>query len=193
MISTPLNLKVHGHVKAVEKETGKVLIDKNNAIHPQNMARIIARGLAHEPNAWVFTMGLGNGGTHIDASLNIAYLPPNVTGVNATLYNQTYSEIIDDQNVGVALGNSAISSASPAPAITSIVTCVLELSPDEPAGQATSDGTTTNPDSQFTFDELALFTADSPPLMLSHLIFSPVEKTANRSILITYTLTISVS
>jgi hypothetical protein len=138
-------------------------------------------------------MGLGNGGTHIDASLNIAYLPPNVTGANATLYNQTYSEIIDDQDVGVAPGNSVISSASPTPAITSIVTCTLELSPDEPAGQATSDGTTTDPDSQYTFDELALFTSDSPPLMLSHLIFSPIEKSSNRSILITYTLTISVS
>ena len=193
MIDSQLKLNVVGHVKAIDKDTGEVLIDKNNAIHPQNMARVIARGLAHEPNAWVYKMGLGNGGTHIDASLNISYLPPNVTGTTATLYNQTYSEVIDDQDVSVAPGNSAISAPSPAPAITSIVTCTLQLDANEPAGQATSDNTTTNPDSLYTFDELGLFTNDSPPLMLSHLIFSPVEKTANRSILITYTLTISVS
>jgi hypothetical protein len=193
MISTPLNLTVVGHVKAIDKETGEVLFDKDNAIHPQNMARVIARGLAHEPNSWVYKMSLGNGGTHIDASLNISYLPPNVTGVNATLYNQTYQEVIDSHDVQVAPGNSVISAPSPIPAITSIVTCTLELSADEPAGQATSDNTTTNPDSLYTFDELALFSSDQPPLMISHLIFSPVEKTANRSILITYTLTISVS
>lgn len=193
MISTPLNLHVVGHVKAIDKETGEVLIDKDNAIHPQNMARVIARGLAHEPNSWVYKLGLGNGGTHIDASLNISYLPPNTTGTSATLYNQTYNEVIDSHDVSVAPGNSVISAPSPMPAITSIVTCTMELSANEPAGQASSDNTTTNPDSLYTFDELALFTNDSPPLMISHLIFSPVEKTANRSILVTYTLTISVS
>lgn len=193
MISTPLNLTVHGHVKAIDKETGEVLIDKDNAIHPQNMARVLARGLAHEPNSWVYKMGLGNGGTHIDASLNISYLPPNITGTTASLYNKTYEEIIDSHDVSVAPGNSVVSAASPAPAITSIVTCTLELAANEPSGQAVTDSTTTNPDSKYTFDELALFTNDATPLMISHLIFSPVEKTANRSILVTYTLTISVS
>jgi len=193
MITSLLNTKVHGHVKMVDKETGEVLVDKDNAIHPQNMARVIARGLAHESNAWVYGMALGNGGTHIDASLNISYLPPNVTGVNATLYNETYSEVIDSHDISVAAGNSVVSAASPSPSITSIVTCTLELTADEPAGQAPSDNATTDPDSTYTFDELGLYTNDTPPLLLSHLIFSPVEKTANRSILITYTLTISVS
>jgi hypothetical protein len=120
-------------------------------------------------------------------------LSPNTTGTAATLYNQTYEEVIDSHDVSVAPGNSVISAPSPVPAITSIVTCTLELAPNEPAGQAGSDNVTTDPDSLYTFDELALFTNDQPPLMMSHLIFSPVEKTANRSILITYTLTISVS
>lgn len=193
MTTQLLDLKVHGHVKAVDKDTGEVLIDKDNAIHPQNMARVIARGLAHEPNSWVHKMGLGNGGTHIDAGLNISYLPPNIRGVGATLYNQTYEEVVDAHVATVARGNSVISAASPSPAITSIATVTLELTADEPSGQAPSDNTTTDPDSTFTFDELGLFTSDSPPLMISHLIFSPVEKTANRSILITYTLTVSVS
>ena len=187
------NIHVHGHVKITDKLTGEVLRDQDNAIHPQNMATVIARGLSHESNAWVYGMALGNGGTHINSSLDIVYLPPNTTGTSATLYNETYSQIIDGQNVSVSAGDSVVSAASPSPAITSIVTCTMEITPDEPSGQATSDDITTNPDSTYTFDELGLISQDSPPLLLSHLIFSPVEKTANRSILITYTLTISVS
>lgn len=185
--------KVVGHVLVQDANTNEVLLDKNNAIHPQNMARVIARALANEDNAYIFKMILGNGGTHIDAGLNITYLEPNTVGTTASLYNKTYEEIIDDTHVNVGIGNSVISAASPDPAITSVVTATLELSSDEPAGQAPSDGETTDPDSTFTFDELALVTADSPELMLSHIIFSPIEKSANRSIIITYTLTISVS
>lgn len=189
--NTPV--KVIGHVLAVDKDTNEVLVDKHNAIHPQNMARVLARALAHEDNAHIFKMVLGNGGTHIDAGLNITYLEPNIVGETSTLYNKTYEEIIDDTHVNIGLGNSVISAASPEPAITSVVTATLELSADEPAGQAVSDGETTDPDSTFTFDELGLVTADSPELMLSHIIFSPIEKSANRSIIITYTLTIAVS
>jgi hypothetical protein len=193
MVTDKFQFSVIGHVHAQDKDTGEVLCDQFNAIHPQNMARVIARALAHESNSHIFKMVLGNGGTHIDAGLNIKYLPPNTVGTNASLYNKTYEEVVDDSNAAVGSGNSAISSASPAPAITSVVTVVLELTADEPAGQAASDGTTTNPDSTFTFDELGLVTSDSPNLLLSHIVFSPIEKTSNRSIVITYTLTIQVS
>jgi hypothetical protein len=193
MINTKMNLTVHGHVKAIDADTLEVLIDADNAIHPQNIARIIARGLAHEPSSWIDSMQLGNGGTHIDASLNISYLLPNITGTSAQLYKSTYSEVIDSSSISVGPGNSVISAASPSPAITSIVTCVMNLDANEPAGQAVSDNITTNPDSLYTFDELGLFSNEVPPRLLTHLIFSPIEKTANRSIIITYTLTISVS
>jgi hypothetical protein len=193
MATENMQFSVIGHVHAAYKDTGEVLVNKFNAIHPQNMGRVIARALANEAHSHVFKMVLGNGGTHIDAGLNIKYLPPNTVGTTASLYNKTYEEIVDDANVAAGIGNSAISSASPAPAISSVVTVTLELTADEPAGQATSDGTTTNPDSTFTFDELGLVTSDSPELLLSHIVFSPIEKTANRSIIITYTLTIQVS
>lgn len=193
MINAPLDLKIHGHVLAVDKDTGEILIDKDNAVHPQNMARVIARALAHETDSWVFSMALGNGGTHIDASQNISYLRPNTTGVSASLYNETYREVLDDQSIRNGQDNSVTSAAGPTGMITSIVTCTMSLSSSEPAGQALSDNVTTNPDSLYTFDELGLYSSDTVPLLLTHLIFSPIEKTANRSILITYTLTVSVS
>jgi hypothetical protein len=70
-MSDQVNIPISGHVKIVDRNTGEVLLDKNNAIHPQNMARVIARGLAHEPNAWVFKLALGNGGTHINSGQQI--------------------------------------------------------------------------------------------------------------------------
>ena len=46
----PLNLNVKGHVNIVDKVSGEVLLDQCNAIHPQNMSRVIARALSHESN-----------------------------------------------------------------------------------------------------------------------------------------------
>lgn len=192
-MSQKTNITMLGHIFARYKDTGEIIINKKNAVHPQNMATVIARGLAHASNGQIFALALGNGGTHIDSSGDIVYLPPNTTGTTATLYNQTYSEIVDSQSVNVGSGNSVTAGASPAPAVTSIVTVNMEIAPDEPSGQSTSDNTTTNPNSTYTFDEMGLLSADSTPLLLTHSIFNPIEKTSNRSILITYTLTISVS
>ena len=187
------NIQATSRIVASYLDTGEVVADFTNAVHPQNMARIIARGLARETNGWIHKMAFGNGGTHINSGLTITYLTPNTVGTAASLYNQTYEEIIDDSNVSVGSGNSCISSASPDPAITSVVTCTCVIAANEPSGQANSDGTTTDPDSLYTFDELGLFTADAQPLMLTHAIFSPIENTGTRAMLINYTLTISVN
>ena len=189
---TQLNTNVHGRVLITDTKTGLVLVNKDNAVHPANMAKIIARGLAHESNGWVYKMALGNGGTYFNTSNQIVYKTPNIIGA-AALYNQTYEEQIDDNSTGgpPPIGNSVYSQPSPAPLTTHQVVCVLELDPTEPSGQAVDDVTTTDPESLYTFDELGLKSQDN--LLLTHVIFSPIEKTANRAITITYTLTISVS
>ena len=58
---------VTGHLKIVD-DLGAVLVDKDNAVHPQNMARVIARGLANETNNFVNYIAFGNGGTDICAN-----------------------------------------------------------------------------------------------------------------------------
>lgn len=188
-----MNLKtsIKGHVKAFYADNGEVVIDKFNAVHPQNMAKVIARGLANEPNQQIFQIALGNGGTYIDSTQSIVYNSPNIIGQSADLYNMTYSEIVDDSNVNVGVGNSVISQAAPSPDISSIVICTIQLSANEPAGQASTDGSTTDPNSAFTFDELGLKTVDG--LLLSHIVFNPIEKNAQRELIISYTLTVSVS
>ena len=183
--------KIKGHVQIKDKHSNEVLLDKFNAVHPQNMAKVIARGLANESNQQIFQIALGNGGTYIDSTQHIVYNSPNIIGQAADLYNVTYTEVVDDGNSNVGLGNSVISQAAPSPDISSLVICTIQLSANEPAGQATTDGSTTDPNSAFTFDELGLKTVDG--LLLSHIVFNPIEKNAQRELIISYTLTVSVT
>ena len=185
-----LRTRFTGHVVIRDAVTREVILDRYNAVHPQNMALALARSLAHDPDGYVFTMAFGNGGTFFNGSGQIVYRSPNTTGA-ATLYNETYSVQVDESNVDTPPSNSVTASASPDPSITSIVTITAVLSPSEPPGEAAADNITTDPEAPYMFDEIGLLTQDN--LLLSHLIFSPIEKTANRAFLISYTLTISVS
>jgi len=190
---------VHGHVKITDRATGEILLDRANAIHNKNMAIAIARGLSNEPAGGsgipkhqIYKLKLGNGGSSIDSMSQITYQPPNVVDPGATLYNTTYAEIVDDAHVGTPAENSVTYLSAPLPDLTSIVITTMTVAAGEPAGQDLSDTPPNpNPEAQYAFDELGLFTSDD--LMLTHIIFSPILKTASRELVITYTLTISVS
>lgn len=188
-MQTNLPIKVDGQVVIKDKDTGEILLDKKNAVHPANMAKIIAFALAGETGR-VHQMSLGNGGTYFTSGGQIVYKTPNVTGSSADLYNPTYTEVVDESS-GAPVGNSVYSQASPSPLTTYQVVTILELDATQPSGQSASDGINTNPESLYTFDELGLKAADGS--LMTHVIFSPLEKTANRAITITYTLTISVN
>lgn len=95
----PVNVK--GHLK-IQDDLGNVLVDKSNAVHPQNLARIFARALANEPNYYINRIAFGNGGTVVDAAFTVTYRTPNdgqspdISTWDSRIYNETYSEIIDD-------------------------------------------------------------------------------------------------
>lgn len=198
-MSAIISTTVKGHVHIRDKKTGEVLLNKNNAIHNKNMAIALARGLSNEPadssgigKHQIYKIKLGNGGSSVDSMGMITYQPPNVTGSTATLHNATYSEIIDEGTAGTPVENSVTYQVSPAPDLTTVVVCTATIAAGEPAGQDLSDTPPNpNPEAEYAFDELGLFTSDD--LMLSHIIFSPILKTASRELVITYTLTISVS
>lgn len=134
-ITSTLPLTVKGHCKIVD-DLGNVLLDKDNAIHPQNMARIIARALANEDHSSIYRIAFGNGGTTVDAAYTVTYNPPNdgqspdVSTWDSRIYNETYSEIIDegrtqlnpllgvdpgsaDLNTGVRAGGGAVPADDP--------------------------------------------------------------------------------
>lgn len=198
-----LKTVVRGDVLIKDTATGEILVDKKNAIHPQNMASAIARGLSNSANFQIFKMKLGNGGTVINASQQIEFRPPNTVGVNADLYSPTYVEVVDELDAGVGAGNSVVFTTIPASTDSRvIVTCII--SSNEAINNPTDGGDgdpELDPEGQFFFDELGLFTRQTDAdllnganeLMLSHLIFSPIEHTGNRELTIVYTLTISVS
>jgi hypothetical protein len=188
---TNFAIKAHGHIRIVDAVTKELVMDEDNAVHAQNMALALARSFAHDDSGSIFGLGFGNGGTFYNSSNVINYRSPNVIGVDATLYNQTYAVQVDDQAAGTPSTNSVVALPSPAPAVTASIIVTAYLGASEPAGQAVSDNITVDPEADFVFDELGLMTEDG--VLLTHCIFSPVEKTANRSFLITYTLTVSVS
>lgn len=210
---TNLNTVINGHVVIRDRATNEVLLDAHNDIHPKNMATAIARGLSNAANSQIFKIKFGNRGTFINGSQQIVFNTPNTVADDADLYNPTYVEIIDDADAGVGIGNSVTFTNIPSTTMTRvIVTCVISANegfsnPSDilNAGQLQQAGSTTDDGSvsPYFFDELGLFTkqtsgtsSDLNPageLMLSHLIFSPIEHTGNRELVMTYTLTISVS
>jgi hypothetical protein len=191
MTAAIVNTHVKGHVLVQDASTGEVLLDKFNAVHNKNMAIALARGLANDANHQIYKIKLGNGGSSIDSMNQITYQAPNVTGSGADLYNPTYSEIIDEAQASTPAENSVTYQESPTND-TTIVICTATIASGEPAGQDVSDSPPNpNPEAQFAFDELGLFSADNR--LLTHIIFSPILKTQNRELVITYTLTISVS
>ena len=105
-ILSNLPLSVKGHLK-IEDDEGNIHVDRDNAVHPQNMARIIARAFSNESNFNIHRIAFGNGGTQVDAAFTITYKTPNDGQApdpntwNSRLYNETYSEIIDEGNVSV--------------------------------------------------------------------------------------------
>lgn len=114
----------------------------------------------------------------------------NIIGANASLYNKTYEKIVDDNNtlnpdptknfIEVSHVNGNFFSDL-------TVNCFLDTS--EPSGQNAFDNTTTS-EGTYVFDEIGLVNYDGK--LLTHAIFSPVEKSLNRRIQIYYNIRIQL-
>ena len=181
---------LQGHIKIHNPETGEVLVNKRNAIHYENMSISLAESIGNGGTGWIYEMSLGNGGTSVDPTGIITYLTPNSTGTNASLYNQTYSKVIDDRsvnNVDPVRNKIETRHVSGTNYTDILVTCLLDYG--EPNGQDAFD-TATDENSSYIFDELGLrsYSADGTGRLLTHVIFHPVQKSLNRLIQIDYTV-----
>ena len=190
-----INLKIDGHVKISDPITGEILVDKNNAIHYENFSQALAYGVANQSQEYIYEMHFGNGGTSIDPTGVISYLPPNTTQQNAALYNDTYYKIVNDTSLlnTDPLRNKITVLHTPGTTYTDIlVSCLLDYG--EPTNQAAFDNSQ-NLSGAYVFDELGLkgYLANQPGegLLLTHVIFHPVQKSLNRLIQIDYTVRIS--
>lgn len=188
-------IKVEGHIKIWDPTSGEVIVDKRNAIHYENMSIALANSLADRSTGFINEMAFGNGGTTVDPTGIITYLTPNTTGTNASLYNQTYYKVVDDNSSGnkdTSRNKMEVRHTSGNKYTDIVVTCTLDYG--EPAGQAAFDNTTDFNDT-FVFDELGLKSWEGTEngdtnKLLTHVIFHPVQKSLNRLIQIDYTLRI---
>lgn len=188
--------KMVGHVLIRDCETGDVLLDKMNAIHFENMSEAMALALTNNATGHIHEMVFGNGASTVSGTGAITYFPPNVTGSTATLYNQTYRKIVDDQSPLMPSqdrnGNNklVVQHASNSAFADIIITCTLDYT--EPSGQDAFDDALTT-EGTYVFDEIGLKAFDTTPgagKLLTHVVFHPVQKSLNRSIEIVYTLRI---
>ena len=183
-------VKVQGHIKIYDPETKEVFVDKRNAIHYENFSLALVNSIGNQGYGWVSKMAFGNGGSRVDPTGIITYLTPNTIGQNATLYNQTYSKLVDAQNSSNLDPTRNYMESRHLTGTTYsdlLVSCLLDFG--EPDGQLAFDNSS-NLDGQYVFDELGLvgYDATGNELLLTHVIFHPVQKSLNRLIQIDYTV-----
>lgn len=189
---------LRGHIKIFDPESGEVFVDKPNAIHYENISEAIAYTLANKGQSYIYEMHFGNGGTSVDPTGIINYLPSNTNTSNSNLYNPTFAKIVDDTNalnVDPTRNKMEIRHTPGAVFTDIVISCLLDYG--EPSGQSAFDNST-NLNGTYIFDELGLkarSTDNSSGLtttgkLLTHVVFHPVQKSLNRQIQINYTVRI---
>lgn len=196
-------LHMRGHVQVFDITDGNPnkIEDSYNDINPENMSYAIAQSLCAEQDTTgkmlgsIYQMRFGNGGTTIIAGEDrINYKKPR-TSTLSSLYSDRYGKVVNkslDPTVDVNY-NSVKAVHIPGQVFSDIVvTATLGLG--EPTGQMESDraliaGVSAEKDA-FVFDELGLY--DYSGKHLTHIIFHPIQKSANRILQIKYTIRIQL-
>lgn len=223
MFNDNIKSQVIGTLKISDKDSGEVLVQKRNAIHPGNMAYVIASALAGKPTninqdgaaPYINWMAFGNGGSN--STTTLSYRSPRVFGVydelpitssNSRLYAKTYQqqtnntvyfpgeEMDTNNNTEIVADNTSKIVFSVEMDHDAYATMVGETTP-----QTDSEDPTGSNVKAFTFDEIALLSGvtqsdtldEEKTLMLTHVTFHPVLLSANRTIVIDYTVTIQIN
>jgi len=219
MFKDVIQSQVIGTLKIYDKDSGDVLVQKKNAIHPGNMAYVLASALAGKPTSvnssgdapHINWMQFGNGGSVSTTTLsyksprvNSTYDELDITASNSSLYVPKYEQVTtntvyfpgEDMGAGELVpNNTAKVNFSVNLTHADYATAVSETIP---ASDASTDASAVT---AFTFDEIGLLAGvtnsgaltKTKTLMLTHVTFHPVLLSANRTIVIDYTVTIQIS
>lgn len=195
-----LKVKVEGHLRIWERETGKILLDTHNAIHPENMSAALSYSLSALSNQTEYQkeclewICFGNGGARATSSNKYIYATPQTMGRSATLYHQTYKKNIGsghDENNYIAVTHVSGNLYTDI-----MVNCLLDV--DEPEDQELSNVQSGNGDivTTYSFSEIGLMTKgngeDTNNKLLTHLTFYPVLKSSNTSLQIQYLIRVQI-
>lgn len=213
--------RIKGHITIRDADTGEVLVDKDNAVHFGNISTEIAQALTGDNTSFIRYMAFGNGGVIVDTAGNITYRNTN-TSVNKNPNDQLYNTVLiyemdnsddpsGDIDVIVPGGNTSN--------FEDIVATVV-LEPGVPSLQQNIDNAgnvnnqaNSDTSSNFVFNEIALYTGsvgtgggsvledtssinsfltEADKILITHVIFHPVQKSLNRTLEVTYTLRIQM-
>jgi hypothetical protein len=188
--------RVTGHLLIRDPSDGTVLLNKKNAIHYENFSVAVARALANRPDGNIHEMHFGNGGSTVSGTGAITYFPPNTIGSTASLYNPTYFKVVNDLsplNADSTKNFIEVNHLNNTGYTDIVITCTLDYS--EPSGQEAFDDES-DLESDYVFDEIGLKTYDPVAgggLLLTHVIFNPIQKSLNRLIEVVYTLRVQMN
>jgi len=219
MFNDTIQSQVVGTLKIYDKESGDVLVQKKNAIHPGNMAYVMASAMAGEPTSvnssgsapHINWMQFGSGGS--TSTTTLSYRSPRVyptydqlaiMASNSSLYEQKYEQ---ETTNTVYYPGEDMGAGEIVPNNTSKVKFSVDLTHADYAtavGESIPPSDSTASTAQveaFTFDEIGLMAGvtdsgaldKTKTLMLTHVTFHPVLLAANRTIVIDYTVTIQIS
>jgi hypothetical protein len=201
-----VGMRAEGHVLIRDGITKEIIRDEYNAIHYGNLAASVAEALSGLDTGHIRYMAFGNGGTAISANGEITYRTPDVTNVrdpSSSLYSEIYHQEVGKNgstNDGNDPANTVIPIQSNSQYSDVKITCTLDFedtgSTQDPIDRAN------NLEDATIFDEIALYTGDpnipisttlansNDALMISHVIFHPIQKSNNRILEIDYTIRI---
>lgn len=198
MFNEKPKMMVQGHVliEDITDEEHFVVLDKMNAIVPEAFSLAIANAMAGNTDSLgvnigaISSMAFGNGATVVLSSGRVTYKTPRVSSF-AGLYSMTYKKNINSNIVaGVESDYNNVTVVHiPGQVYTDII-CLCTLGLGEPSDQNVSSSTSL--EGKYVFDEIALYTNGDSGIPLTHIIFNPVEKSANRILQIKYTVRVQL-
>jgi hypothetical protein len=223
MFNDKIDSQVIGTLKIYDKDSGETLVQKKNAIHPGNMAYVLASALGGTATSvnnvagyvpHINWMAFGSGGSV--STTTLSYRSPRVNPTydgypiessSSSLYVPRYEQLTTNTVYypGQDMGGKIV------PDNTAKVNFNVEVSHEDYAADTRqlgeiipSSDSSTDDDAiaAFTFDEIGLLSGvtdsgdildNAKTLMLTHVTFHPVLLSANRTIVIDYTVTIQIS
>lgn len=187
-------MKLEGHIKIIDPVSGLEIVNKRNAINYENMSVAIAHLLANltdgdgsTGNSYhILEMAFGNGGVNVDSTGTVIYQSTNTNSATGALYNETYSKAVANTSTTDPENNMVVQHTGGNTYSDIIITCTLDY--NEPSSQDVLDNAS-DMTGDYIFDELGLKTQAGT--FISHVIFHPVQKSANRKIQVIYTIRIT--
>jgi hypothetical protein len=204
------NINVDGFVKIWDPITEEIFVEKHNAINPEVISYVFARMLQANTSQYITEMHFGNGGIVVDTTSNITYKDVELnleTGFGASLFNPTYFKVVDtadtENNDDITRNKVDLVHVNGLHYTDLVVTCTLDSDQPKAADignlvqQTQMSYDNGNLTGNFVFNELGLKLKGADGIntgyLMSHIVFHPVQKSANRTIQVVYTLRIRLA